>query len=256
MSSARSSDASKKFFLREFERLPFFVANYVVNGGDLWFNALENIFWGVSAVNLKEAFQAQNKIEKLFDFVSGYLDDEKNLTSVTEKHFRSKAAEGQPDENINIVVDNKFAPDKVIEFYLRLIDEREKLARAIHAAKKSLKFDLDSAVDVNKKRHAACETLRGLRQFQSSGLLQKNAGVGYVFNKEGNQTTYRYDIERVTTIDFDRNRVRKLIKKLQTTADKVSNDIDAALIETKVDYKMPFDAHAGALEILEEFVGK
>ena len=217
---------------------------------------LKIFFVGVSAVNLKEAFQAQNKIEKLFDFVSGYLDDEKNLTSVTEKHFRSKAAEGQPDENIDIVVDNKFPPDKVIEFYLRLIDEREKLARAIHAAKKSLKFDLDSAVDVNKKRHAACETLRGLRQFQSSGLLQKNAGVGYVFNKEGNQTTYRYDIERVTTIDFDRNRVRKLIKKLQTTADKVSNDIDAALIETKVDYKLPFDAHAGALEILEEFVGK
>ena len=207
-------------------------------------------------MNLKEAFQAQNKIEKLFDFLSGYLDDEKNLTSVTEKHFRSKAAEGQPDEKINIVVENKFAPDKVIEFYLRLIDEREKLARAIYKAKRSMKFDLDSAVDVNKKRHLACERLRGLRQFQSSSLLQKNAGVGYVFNKEGNQTTYRYDIERVKTIDFDRNRVRKLIKKLQATADKVSNEIDAALIDTKVDYKLPFDAHAGELEVLEEFVNK
>ncbi|MBR3745419.1 MAG: formate dehydrogenase, partial [Selenomonadaceae bacterium] len=87
-------------------------------------------------MNLKEAFQAQNKIEKLFDFVSGYLDDEKNLVSVTEKHFRSKAAEGQPDEKIDIVVENKFDSNKIIEFYLRLIDEREKLARAIHAAKK------------------------------------------------------------------------------------------------------------------------
>ena len=207
-------------------------------------------------MNLKEAFQVQNKIEKLFDFVSGYLDDEKNLTSVTEKHFRSKAAEGQPDEKIDIVVENKFDPNKVIEFYLMLIDEREKIARAIHAAKKSLKFDLDSAVDVNKKRHAACETLRALRQFQSSSLLQKNAGVGYVFNKEGNQTTYRYDIERVKTIDFDRNRVRKLIKKLQTKADRISNEIDAALIETKVDYRLPFDVHAGELEVLEEFVNK
>ena len=207
-------------------------------------------------MNLKEAFQAQNKIEKLFDFVSGYLDDEKNLTSVTEKHFRSKAAEGQPDEKIDIVVENKFDPNKIIEFYLRLIDEREKLARAIYKAKKSMKFDLDSAVDVNKKRHLACETLRALRQFQSSSLLQKNAGVGYVFNKEGNQTTYRYDIERVKTIDFDRNRVRKLIKKLQATADKISNEIDAALIETKVDYKLPFDAHAAELEVLEEFVNK
>ena len=205
-------------------------------------------------MNLKEAFQAQNKIESLFDFVSGYLDDEKNLTSVTEKHFRSKAAEGQPDEKINIVVDNKFPPDKVIDFLLLLIDEREKLAHAIHAAKSSMKFDLDSAVDVNKKRHRALENLRGLRQFQSSSLIQKNAGIGYVFNKEGNQTTYRYDIERVKTIDFDRNRVRKLIKKLQKSADKISNEIDSALLSTNVAYKLPFDVHASELEVLEEYV--
>lgn len=205
-------------------------------------------------MNLKEAFQAQNKIEELFDFVSDYLDNEKNLISVTEKHFRSKAAEGQPDEKINIVVDNKFQPDKVVDFLLLLIDEREKIAQAIQAAKKSMNFDLDSAVDVNKKRHKALEKLRGLRQFQSSSLVQKNAGVGYVFNKEGNQTTYRYDIEYVKTIDFDRNRVRKMIKNLQDTADKISNKIDNALLSTNVIYIFPFDAHASELEILEEFV--
>ncbi|MBR2519112.1 MAG: formate dehydrogenase [Selenomonadaceae bacterium] len=205
-------------------------------------------------MNLKEAFQAQNKIEKLFEFVSEYLGDEKYFTSVTEKHFRSKAAEGQPDEKINIVVEEKFPPDKMIDFMLILIDEREKIAQAIHAAKKSMKFDLDSAVDVNKKRHQALEKLRALLQFKSSSLIQKNAGVGYVFNKEGNQTTYRYDIERVKTIDFDRNRVRKLIKKLQKKADKVSNEIDVALLSTNVNYKLPFDAHASEFEILEEFV--
>ena len=205
-------------------------------------------------MNLKEAFQAQNKLEKLFSFASGYLDDEKNLISVTEKHFRSKAAEGQPDEKINIVVEDKFPPDKVIDFLLVLIDEREKLAKAIHAAKSSMQFDLDSAVDVNKKRHAAVATLRELRQFKSSSLLEKNAGVGYVFNKEGNQVTYRYDIERVKAIDFDRNRVRELIKKLQSKADKVSNEIDAALISTTVDYEFPFDVNAGNLEVIEDYV--
>ena len=207
-------------------------------------------------MNLKEAFQAQNKIERLFDFVSGYLDDEKNLISTTEKHFRSKAAEGQQDEKIDIVVDNKFPPDKVIDFLLMLIDEREKLAKAIHNAKASMKFDLDSAVDVNKKRHSAAETLRQLRNFKSSSQLEKNGGVGYVFNKEGNQTTYRYDIERVRTIDYDRNRVRELIKKIQKEANKVSNEIDAALISTTVKYKLPFDMNASNLEVIEEFVSK
>ena len=205
-------------------------------------------------MNLKEAFQAQNKIEKLFDFVSGYLDDEKNLVSVMEKHFRSKAAEGQPDEKINVVVENKFPPDKVIYLLMRLLNEREKLTNAIHAAKSSMKFDLDSAVDVNKKRRLVIDILRGLRNFKSSSLLEKNAGVGYVFNKEGNQTTYRYDIERVKTIDYDRNRVRKFIDTLQVMADKVSNDIDAALISTPVDYELPFDVHANALELIEDYV--
>ena len=205
-------------------------------------------------LNLKEAFQAQNKIESLFVFVSGYLDDEKNLVSVTEKHLRSKATDDQPDEKINIVIDNKFPTDKVIDFFLLLIDEREKISRAIHAAKTSMAFDLDSAVDVNKKRHLAAERLRGLRQFKSSSLLNKNAGVGYVFNKEGNQTTYRYDIERVKTIDFDRNRVRKLIDKLQDKANAISREIDAALISTTVDYKLPFDMNAGEFEIIEDYV--
>ncbi len=207
-------------------------------------------------MNLKEAFQAQNKIEQLFEFAAGYLDDEKNLINVTEKHLRSKATDGQSDEKIKIVVDNKFPPDKVIDFMILLIDEREKLARAIHSTKNSMAFDLDSAVDVNKKRHTAVETLRGLRQFKSTSLLEKNAGVGYVFNKEGNQTTYRYDIERVKTIDFDRNRVRELIKKLQAKANKISNEIDAALISATVNYKLPFDAHAGALEVIEDYVAK
>ena len=206
-------------------------------------------------MNLKEAFRAQNKIENLFDFVSDYLDNEKNIITVTEKHFRSKAAEGQPDERINIVVDDKFPPDSIIDFMLMLIEEREKIAKAIHAAKTSMTFDLDSAVDVNKKRHLAIAKLRELRQYKSSSLVEKNAGVGYVFNKEGNQTTYRYDIERVKTIDFDRNRVRDLIGKLQSKADSVSNAIDAALISTTVDYELPFDANANPLEVIEDYVG-
>ena len=206
-------------------------------------------------MNLKEAFRAQNKIENLFDFVSDYLDNEKNIITVTEKHFRSKAAEGQPDERINIVVDDKFPTDSIIDFMLMLIDEREKIAKAIHAAKTSMTFDLDSAVDVNKKRHLAIAKLRELRQYKSSSLVEKNAGVGYVFNKEGNQTTYRYDIERVKTIDFDRNRVRDLIGKLQSKADSVSNAIDAALISTTVDYELPFDANANPLEVIEDYVG-
>lgn len=206
-------------------------------------------------MNLKEAFQAQNKINELFETFTDYLDIEQNVTVVKEKHFRQKAADGQIDEVLDVTnYDNKiYDTNKVINFLIVLIGEREKLAKAIHAAKSQMTFDIDTAVDVNKKRHNAAGVLRELRQLKSKSILRKNAGTGYVFNKEGNQTNFRYDVEVVTTIDFDRNKVRDLVTKLQVEADKISAEIDAALINTQVDYVLPFDSHASAAEILEEF---
>ena len=206
-------------------------------------------------MNLKEAFQAQNKINELFEHFTDYLEIEQNVTKIVEKHFRSKAAEGQIDETLDVTnYDNKiYDTNKVINFLVFLIGEREKIAKAIHVAKSQMTFDIDTAVDVNKKRHNAAGVLRELRQLKSKSILRKNAGTGYVFNKEGNQTNFRYDVEVVTTIDFDRNKVRDLVTKLQVEADKISAEIDAALINTQVDYILPFDSHASAVEILEEF---
>lgn len=206
-------------------------------------------------MNLKEAFQAQNKINELFEHFTEYISTEQNVTRIVEKHFRQKAADGQKDENLDVTnYDVKiYDANKVINFLLVLIDEREKIAKAIHAAKSAMNFDIDTAVDVNKKRHNAAKVLRELRQLKSKSLLRKNAGTGYVFNKDGNQTDFRYDVEIVTTIDFDRNKVRDIVSKLQLKADETSAEIDAALINTKVDYVLPFDPHSSAVEILEEF---
>ena len=205
-------------------------------------------------MNLKEAFQAQNRIENLFITLSDYLADDENITVTKEKHFRAKAAEGKVDEELDVTNYNRKIYDttKAVKFFLNLIDEREKISAAIHAAKTSMSFDLDSAVDVNKKRHQAINVLRIMRQLKSKGTLKKDFGTGYVFNKEGNQTSYNYDVEVVTTIDFDRNKIRDLIQKLQTKADEISNKIDAALITTKVDYTLPFDVHADLAEILDD----
>ena len=74
-----------------------------------------------------------------------------------------------------------------------------------------------------------------------------------VYN-EGNQTEYRYDIERVQTIDFDRNKLRKIIKNLYSKADSVSNDIDLELLDTKVDYEFPFDMHGDNDSIIEDYI--
>jgi hypothetical protein len=206
-------------------------------------------------MNLKEAFQAQNRIEKLFDTFTSYLQSERYVTRVVEKHFRSKAAEGQIDETLDVTnYENKiFDTNKAIDFVIVLIDEREKIAKAIREAKSKMTFDIDTAVDANKKRHHAISLLRGLRQLKSKSILRKNFGTGYVFNKDGNQTDFRYDVEVVTTVDYDKNKVRDLVKELQADANKVSSEIDVALINTQVDYVLPFDMYSSEAEILEEF---
>ena len=209
-------------------------------------------------MNLKEAFQAQNVFGKLNEHAFEYLEDTGNLMTVTEKHFRSKVAADQPDEELNVtnIDKKKFPTGKLIEFLIKLLEEREKLSRAIHATKAAMDFDLDTAVDANRRRHALASTLDALARQQSSHTVMKNAGRGYVFNKDGNQTEYRYDIERIQTIDYDRTKVRKLLKKLYAEADRVSTEIDLALLNTKVDYELPFDIHGDYDSIIEEYIEK
>ena len=206
-------------------------------------------------MNLKEAFQAQNKIEDLFVTLEDYLSNTNNITVKIEKHLRSKSVKGQENEELDVTDYNHKIYDtkKALKFFLSLLDEREKISAAIQAAKSEMEFDIDSAVDVNKKRHLVLDVLRRMSRLQSESRLRKNAGTGYVFNNEGNQTSYNYDIEVVTTIDYDRNKVRDKISTLQTQADEVSNKIDSALINTQVNYVLPFDSHASLLEILEDF---
>ena len=184
-----------------------------------------------------------------------YLGVSDNVTVKIEKHLRSKAVKGQEDEKLDVTDYNSkiYDTEKALKFFLSLIDEREKISAAIQAAKAKMEFSLDSAVDVNKKRHLVLDVLRRMSRLQSESRLRKNAGTGYVFNNEGNQTSYNYDIEVVTTIDYDRNKVRATVEKNQKHADEISNKIDAALINTQVDYILPFDSHASLVEILEDF---
>ena len=208
-------------------------------------------------MNLKEAFQAQNLMNDLLTHAGSYLLKIDNVVTVKEKHFRSKAVEGQSDEEIDMTnyESKKFSAESVINFLIHLIDEREKLAHAINKAKSAMELDLDAAVYSNRCRHHTASTiLDNLIKLQSSHTILKNQGRGYVFNKEGNQTEYRYDIERIQTIDFDRNELRKIAKEIYDKADKVSKEIDMALIHTQVDYVFPFDIHGDNDSIIEDYI--
>ena len=209
-------------------------------------------------MNLKEAFQAQNKIVDLLDYISGYLSVEDNVMTVTEKHLRSKALAGQQDDSVDVSrkSEEMFEVGKLIDIWQQLMNEKEQLGLAIGKAKAGMSFNLDAAVDANKSRRAFLMTMQRLANRKSSHELQKGEGRGYVFNNDGNQTTYCYDIDRIKTIDYDRNKVRAMVKELTRVSDEVSIKIDEALLHTQVDYEPKFVLAGEESFIIEELMEK
>jgi len=207
-------------------------------------------------MNLKEAFQAQNKISALIGYIDGYLSDTDNLMTVTEKHLKSKALAGQSDESVDASQksEENYDAHKMLAAWKTLTAERSALIAAISAAKCAMEFDFDATVDENKNRRSFIAVLHNMATLKSSHVLQKNKGMDYVFNNEGNQISYRYDIDQIKTIDYDRNEVRAMLKDLQKEADEVSLKIDAALLNTVVNYEAKIDLVEDNELILEELM--
>ena len=209
-------------------------------------------------MNLKEAFQAQNRISELLNYIGRYISDDDNIMTVTEKHLRSKALAGQQDETVDVSRKDEDAFDvgKLLGIWQKVMHEKETLGLAIGKAKAGMDFNLDAAVDANKSRRAFLTVLQRMAVRKSSHELQKGEGRGYVFNNDGNQTSYCYDIDRILTIDYDRNKVRAMVKELNRASDEVSIKIDEALLHTQVDYAPKFDLAGENRFILEEMMEK
>ena len=94
--------------------------------------------------------------------------------------------------------------------------------------------------------------MAGLRNGE---VLIHNGGMGYRFNNEGNQVSYRCDVKRVTTINFDRNKIRKMCAELSRKSDETSASLDGALVNTAVDYEAPFDVNEAFAGVFEAYIG-
>ena len=208
-------------------------------------------------MNLKEAFRFQNKIQSLMTEADGILSREQNITKVQNTYLRKKVMAEAEDET-TIDAPNTEYSGRITEmamFLLHLLDEREKLSSAIHKAKAGLDLPagLDGEVSLNSKRQEIAGTLRRMAALRSSEVVIPNGGTGYRFNNEGNQVSYRCDVKRVTTIDFDRNKIRKLCADLSKKSDEMSAALDMALINTVVEYEQPFDVNDTFSDIFETF---
>ena len=204
-------------------------------------------------MNLKEAFRFQNRIEWLMGEAKDVLGRERNVTKVENTTLRHKVNPDVEDETTVEEPETEYA-DQITEiavFLMFLLDEREKLSRAIREAKKGMDMDFDGEVSLNAKRQNIAEIFRRMSEIRCSERLLPGMGVGYKFNAEGNQVSYRCDLKKVTTINFDRTKVRSYATGLSKKADQVSAELDKSMVNTDVAYEAPFDVNDTFAEVLQ-----
>lgn len=207
-------------------------------------------------MNLKEAFQFQNKLAELMEEIQLVLEDERNITRVEKTYLRKKVYSEAENETVAEVPASEFADrvTELVQFLMYLLRLRERLSKAVRTAKNALSIDMDSEVGLNKKRQEIARVLRGMGDVRNSEVLINDGGTGYRFNQEGNQVTYRCDVKRVTTIHFDRKAVRNFAAELHRKADGVSAELDRCLVNAKVDFQPPFDVNDSLAEIFDGFL--
>lgn len=210
-------------------------------------------------MNLKEAFRFQNKLQSMMDEAQSILGSTANITKVQNTYLRKKVMPEAENETTIDAPATEYSEQitLVAEFLLHLLSEREKLSVAIFQAKAGLNLPagLDGEVSLNNKRQEVAGLFRRMAGLRSSEVLIPNGGTGYRFNNEGNQVSYRCDVKRVTTINFDRNKIRKMCGDLSKKSDEVSAALDSVLVNTQVEYTVPFDVNDTFAEAFEAFAG-
>ena len=107
----------------------------------------------------------------------------------------------------------------------------------------------DETVEVKRDHEMTAKELAGKKSSET-----QERGMDYLINAEGNQTAYYYNVRSTRTIDYDREVVRGIVKRLQRESDEVSTKIDVLNVTLDVDYAPKYDFESGFEDAYEQFV--
>lgn len=203
-------------------------------------------------MNLKESFRYQNFLDMMMRAASASIQQRDHCLKVTKTHLRSKANPDASDVIETVEGEVFFANDDVVALMAWLVKEREKLTTAIGAAKASIGFDIDAAIETNKFRQTVNSSIKGMLRYTPTKRVEQ--GRDYKFNVEGNQTPYIYEIEVVSEEAYDKTGAKTLMREMISKADEISAAIDAAMINTKVAYEPVFDVNETFDDVMTDFL--
>ena len=201
-------------------------------------------------MNLKESFRYQKFLDRLMQNAAYSVQNRVHAYRVTKTHLRSRTNPEAQDKMETIEAAEPFFPnDQVIAFMQRLIEEKRKLSEAIGKAKAGAEFDIDAAVETNKFNRMAAESVKTmLRNVAYKAISKEN---DYKFDVNGAQVTYYYDVEVVGEEAYDRESARTIMRDIVMKADEVSAQVDAALVNTNVEYNPPFNVNDSFDDVME-----
>ena len=202
-------------------------------------------------MNLKESYRYANYLDVLLSTAYSYLHNKGFVTTTVEEHLRKQSNPDVENETIEVQkpFDVEFLPNDVIDFVVKVIEEKEKLSESIAKAKGTTEINIDNSIAMNKKKQGFVSVLNGIADIKPSEI--KTTSKSYKFDINGEQKPYVYDVNRKTSIDFDRTDVRNLIKKYLKETDEISAKLDLIEITTQVDFVPAFDVNSK----FEELVG-
>lgn len=194
-------------------------------------------------MNLKESYRYANYLDRLLNTADAYLRNKGFVTTTEQNHLRSKANPEAQDEVIMVQkpYDVDFTPNNIIDFVVKVINEKEKLFSAIADAKTKTEINIDNAIAMNKKKQSFVNTLNSIVSIKPSET--QSMGKDYKFDINNEQKPYSYQIISRTSIDFNRTNIRGLIKKYNKECDEISSKLDEIEITTQVDFTPIFDVN-------------
>ena len=192
-------------------------------------------------ITLKKSFELQNYLSQLLNNALNILAYNDNITTTKQMHLRNKSyAEAQNEEII--VKKNDELPytiNDLIKFIDILLAEIDKLTNAINDAKYFNDRHFDAMIAMNNKKRNVLRRYEMMASLKPTESIVK--GQAEKFNEAGEQVSYRYDIEQVTTIDYDRNEIKKKVSQLRKELDGTSDAIDTMQLESMVEYEPIFE---------------
>lgn len=203
-------------------------------------------------MNLKESFRYQKFLDILMRSASSMLQNPDHCLETTKVHLRNDVNPAASDYT-EVVDDGEFVSnDIMLAFMVHMIGEREKLSTAISKAKQSVGFDIDAAIETNKFRQLLNNSIR--QMLRMTATKRKTKETDYKFDINEQQVAYRYDVEITTTERYNKDNAKAIMREVIRDADEVSASIDAAMINTLVEYEPPYDVNESFDDVLDAFM--